>query len=508
MSDAAAAVSECLINLQPRLTFGGELVSFYPSNVVHLADWVGTLRLPANILRAVYVGRLECLAPERHVRKQRHHENSISTLARRSVDILYVAALCAASMTIAAADEQGSEREAARVPGSDASPPQRAVSEGVLGEVTLQRAPDEATVPRAEDEEQHQATIAERRAQTRSTHPELEIVLRVDAETEERLIDLLSEPQMSELERASQISGPYPKAGLQAQLDAWNRQLDALRSLLGETGLEQYQIYMATLSERAQANVFDALLAPKDKLELEQKDKLIALFQESNRRQSKRVFGDRPMLSTVGLPPGEETQRILDLELIAAQERALRELTPFHRWFAERAAQFLTGAQLVALAKMHEREETALKRGVAQARSKAGLVAATANTAAAPIDGAQGLRHPISTDVQLDLAIAVNGNSSVHINHMSRSGETVIVELADGLIVEATPTVYDDDWMWMETRYYEQRSARRRPLGTTSYFGMRIRRPDSPEMQFGDNEVFVMGSKVYLISTRIGAAPL
>ncbi|HEY7643002.1 MAG TPA: hypothetical protein VH814_24945 [Steroidobacteraceae bacterium] len=380
--------------------------------------------------------------------------------------------LCAATTVTAIADEQRASDEVREVAGGTASPPQRVESQSV-------------------------ATLAQRRAQTRQTHPELGLALGLDAETQERLVDLLTEPQMKELERAIEMPGPWLKTGLQARLDAWNRQLDALRSLLGEAGLERYQIYFATISERRQANLLDLRLAPKDRLDAKQKDKLITLFAEDGERLSQRMFQSEAM---------DEVQGNFDLRSIAAQEAGLRNITTSHRWLAEHAAQFLTPPQQQGLAQMHELDETALQRSIEQARRKVGIDAAASSEAQASTDGASAQSMPVSNDLQLDLTIEAIGNLPVRFNHMTRNGEPVMVEIAGGLFAEVTPTVYGNDRMVLHMRYYEQRGARRHKLGA-NYLLMHVRERDSRQA-FDDVDAVVMGSRVYMISTRIGALPM
>ena len=188
---------------------------------------------------------------------------------------------------------------------------------------------------------------------------------------------------------------------MQAQVDAENRKLDALREVLGEEGLERYQQYVTTPGERRQVREVEARLAAADKFSPEQKDRLIALFKEKNRKDLPPPAPPSRMSSFLSSrDPGsptfkEDLQRESQLGTIAANEEILRLRHSSNRWMVEQAAEFLTPTQTSALSKMNEAQTQSLRQWIEKERVRAGL------DRAIPERGEERapLRKPVSGDV-------------------------------------------------------------------------------------------------------------
>ncbi len=115
-------------------------------------------------------------------------------------------------------------------------------------------------------------------------YPELAEAVGIDALTVEKLLDLLTEHQLST------FGTDPPHASfdwLLKEADAEAKRLDTLRGLLGEEGLERYLAYSTTLRERTQVSTFDARLPSEHKLLPAQKEQMIVLYQEDDARRQR-----------------------------------------------------------------------------------------------------------------------------------------------------------------------------------------------------------------------------
>ena len=116
---------------------------------------------------------------------------------------------------------------------------------------------------RLRDPEQRVALRAEQRASVQEWNPELDQALGIDGATREKLLELLTEHQMRQLDRVHNPPPATPddvRDSIQQQADFETQRLTELRELLGEDGLGRYQQYSKTLSERIEMRRFDALL--------------------------------------------------------------------------------------------------------------------------------------------------------------------------------------------------------------------------------------------------------
>jgi hypothetical protein len=294
----------------------------------------------------------------------------------------------------------------------------------------------------------------------------------------------------------------------QAQVDDQNRKLDDLRGVLGEEGLERYQQYVGTQSERRQVRDVDARLDAADKLSPEQKDRLIALFREKNRKDLPPPLPSSRMSSFLDSRyPGwtafqEDLQRSSQLATIEANEEILQLKETSDRWMADRAAEFLTPTQAAALAKANEAQMETHRQWIEQARAQAGLDRAIPerDKESAP------LRKPVSGQVTLELTLRVNGGDPVRVTHTGRNSEPLKIEASDELFVEANWTLFDDDWVDVQLTFFEDGPTGRRRL-ESSGLGSMARISDPPALR-GTSSTIVTGRKAYSVEMTVGAAAL
>jgi hypothetical protein len=368
---------------------------------------------------------------------------------------------------------------------------------------------------RLHDPEQRVALRAEQRASLQEWNPDLDQALGIDGATHEKLLELLTEQQMRQLDRMhSSRPATADDVGdsLQQQADLETQRLSELRALLGEDGLDRYLQYSKTLGERIEMRRFDARLDAADKLRPDQKASLMALYRERLQRELERHRSEhmpRAMHNMRERSTPEEMQRNAQLSTIAANEQSWRRMPQADREFAERAAKFLTPEQLAVLERMNAEKADELRRWIEQARLAAGLNPTIPEHAEVAEPWPQRpVRTPIGGDLKFQVSVAVNGAQPIVVTHSGANRAPVTFEAAEGLIVEATPTLYDDHWLDVNLKYYEETAdGDKRLLQESSGMGTLTRMPDGTPSRGGGMSV-VTGSKGYAVNVIVTAEPL
>ena len=366
---------------------------------------------------------------------------------------------------------------------------------------------------RLNDPAQRRVLRAEQRASVQEGYPDIGEALGLDATTEAKLIELLTDQQMQNLEQHVHFSAQPAQFSIQAQADARNRALGELRELLGDHGLERYQDYMATLAERSQVRMFDARLGAADKLQPEQKTHLMNVFREMNRQDLQPAMRSRRFLSGVSwespeYPSPENLQRAAQLDTIALNESSLRRMKDSHPSAAREAAKFLTPMQLQGFERMNAEQEAGLRQWIEGARAQAGLKPDEPAVAEDPPDMRRPQRTQVTGRITLELIVTVDGNAPTTLNHVGLNGQPVTFEIANGLMVEATPTLFEDHWLDVELAWFEKGRNGKRRLQEASAFGVLTRTPDGSTSRGGGSEMLVTGSKVYAIVAEATAAKM
>jgi hypothetical protein len=242
----------------------------------------------------------------------------------------------------------------------------------------------------------------------------------------------------------------------------------------------------------------------------EQEERLIALLHERTRRAAESMQRTRWMLR--GWQPGErpspeQMQRETQLSTIATNEESWRRGRVLNREIETQAAAFLTPAQLAELSKHHAEEQERLQRWIESARAQAGMDPKIPEHVAAAADVPDQPRIPIDGQVQVEIQLTVNRAEPTTVTQTVRNGESFTFEAADGLIAEATPTLYDDHWLDVAMTYYEQGTTGKRRLPGNSTFGVQTRHRDGTPGGGGGGTV-ISGKKGYAIDARISATAL
>jgi hypothetical protein len=355
---------------------------------------------------------------------------------------------------------------------------------------------------RLKDPAKRVALRQEQRQAIEQMHPDIEQALGVSAATKEKLFELLTDEQMERLD-ASMNRGQDYRLEIQAQADAETRRLTSLRDLLGQAGLEGFKKYLATLGEREQVRKFDELLSVQDKLQREQKEKLIELFADQNRQRFDNLLGHRSVASMRALPSAEEFRRESQLQTIKLNEASLRALEESNPPMAKRAAEFLSPNQLEAFSRMNQERAAVQRRWVEQARLQAGLPPQIPEHSDAESLAQSELRTPMTGEVTFEFTVTVNRAPPVTVTHAGPNAKQILFEAGDGLWVEATPTLFEDHWLNVNLAFYEQNGSEKRRIDKGSSFGNLTRMPDGTPGGGGMGTDVVVGSKGYAVHTRV-----
>jgi hypothetical protein len=365
---------------------------------------------------------------------------------------------------------------------------------------------------RFSDPRQRAAVRAEQRAQIAESHQDIRALLQIDRATERKLIDLLADQQTEDLEQfyitaAGQSSQGDPWERMNARAQRETAKVQALRDLLGQEKLERYQAFARHVNDYRQVAKLDARLAPPDRLNLDQKQRLAELWGEQIRneigmgpfsRRSGSLFGFAPGQQ---LPSPEEMQRQNQLMTLTSNEENWRRMPLADAELRGRAAGFLTPAQLDALAQMNAERAENLRQWIEDARVKMGLSPQIPDEAEPTESPRPALR---TGSVKLAVKLTINGGEATHYTDTVRNGESVTFRCAEGLLVEVRPTMYEDDAFDVRVLYYEPDGrGGRRLIGEGGQMGTYI--PGNQSNGFGGS--VITGNQGYAIQLSTQVEP-
>lgn len=356
---------------------------------------------------------------------------------------------------------------------------------------------------RLTDPEQRVALRAEQRAALVSQNAGVGRLVGLDPALEQKLLDLLTDQQMERLEQVH--AQPRPSIpDLQQYADETTQRMNALRDLLGDEKLERFQDFEMSQSGRHWVSRLSARLAPADRLQPDQEDRLTALKQEQFQMpptaiESWRAFR-RPNSQRTSL---EDMQRESQRQARIANENSWRKRQVENGVLEQKAAAFLTSTQLAELSKYQAEEQDNLRRFVESARAEAGMDPKIPEQPEA-VDGIPKL---IEAQLQVEVSLAVNREPTT-VTRTVRNGESFTFEAAQGLIVEATPSMYDDNWIDVHLRYYEDGATGRRRLSGASISAAQSRQPDGSLTSGGSGGTVIAGRKGYAVETKVNAKVL
>jgi hypothetical protein len=156
---------------------------------------------------------------------------------------------------------------------------------------------------------------------------------------------------------------------------------------------------------------------------------------------------------------------------------------------------------------MNAEQQSNLRQWIEGARIRAGLSPEIPAHAEPPVPQSQPQRTAVAGQVKVEFTIRVNHHEETRVSHVGVNGEPFTIEAADGLIVEAIPTLFDDNWLDVKTTYYERSDTGKRQIGAGG-LGTLSRFTDSTGNLGGGSGSVVIGTKAYAITVMATAEPL
>jgi HPt (histidine-containing phosphotransfer) domain-containing protein len=358
------------------------------------------------------------------------------------------------------------------------------------------------TKERLADPEQRAVLRAEQRAAVVSQNVGVRRLVGLDASMEQKLIELLTDQQMERLEQM--YVQPRQLPDLQKYADEATQRMNALRDLLGDEKLERFQVFEMNQSARYWVGQFSARLAPADQLQPEQEDRLTALKQEQFQRASAAIGSFRTFRHSIGQPLLiEDMQRDSQRQALVANENSWRTREVEHRALEQKAAVFLTSTQLTELSRYQAQEQDNLRRFVEAARAEGGMDPKIPETP----ERVEETPKLIEALVQVEVRLTVNREPTT-VTRTVRNGESFTFEAAQGLIVEATPMMYDADWIDVHLKYYEEGATGRRRLSGGSISTAQARPANGSLGTGGSGGTVITGRKGYAVESTVNAKVL
>jgi hypothetical protein len=188
-------------------------------------------------------------------------------------------------------------------------------------------------------------------------------------------------------------------------------------------------------------------------------------------------------------------------------EKSWRRQQVDNQELEQKAVAFLTSVQLKELSEYHAQQLRTQQSYVESARAEAGMDPKIPQKS----EAVEEARTLIEALLQVELKLTVNRESTT-VTRMVRNGEPFTVEAAQGLIVEATPVMYEDDSLELQLKYYEDGATGRRRLSGGVTSASYTRHPDgslrNSGTAFGSGGSIVTGRKGYAVDTALNADKL
>jgi hypothetical protein len=366
---------------------------------------------------------------------------------------------------------------------------------------------------RLKDPAQRASLRAERRADLLQSHAEVGRALSIDAATENALIDLLTDQQMEQLDWFHLRMANPSFAGESMMHDEAARQtrrIEALRELLGERRLEQYQAFEKTLGERSQVRQLNARLDPAHKLTREQAERLVPVYQAHNARWVNVYRGSmasQPLFDETlqTMPSPAQLRQRGQLMTIAINEDHWRRMPGHNRTLMDQAAAVLTAPQLAMLSQIQSEQANQLQLRIEQLRTQAGLSPQIPAAPEAPAEAAPA-RTERAGDVRVSIRLSIDRKEPAIFSQVVSNGAAVTFDVGDGMFVDATPTLYEDGLFDLRLAYHEQSSTGRRLLGEMQHRGdIKNQSAAVDFMHSGGSASIIVGRKAYAVEldTRV-----
>jgi hypothetical protein len=358
------------------------------------------------------------------------------------------------------------------------------------------------------DPEQRAQALAQRIEQQRASNRDLVTVLRLDSRTEDKLIALLADQQLSrELQPPFYITSASSDGKLYNPMldDAtrYTQRMQEIARIIGAARLDDYVDYERKLGFRTLVMAFDAVLPDEGKLTFEQRNALTDLFYDQSYRSNQGFRGFGRLLALNLNASVAERDRRMQIQNIASNERNVSTMEAANRELLERAAAILTPEQTKALAASKQRELDQ-QRAWTQAQRKA-LGIAPDETLEDLEDDVAPPSPPISKNLRLTINLMVNETQVVK-QLTSIRGGSVSFNAPEGLLVEVRPYVQGQQ-LYTDIKFYENMRGGRRMIGQMGGSAQLIE-PGKPATNGGSGASMVQGRKGYAVNWSVSGSYL
>jgi hypothetical protein len=180
---------------------------------------------------------------------------------------------------------------------------------------------------------------------------------------------------------------------------------------------------------------------------------------------------------------------------IEANENVWRRTPEANRQLRQQAAAFLTAAQLSQFEQLHADKLQQLQQSIEHMRAQAGLSPNIPATVEAP----KPIVQEFTRAVRVWIKIAVNNAMPATFAEVVNSGTPFTFEMDEGLLVEATPTVFGNDTYALHIKYFEQTQTGKRLIGLIRNVGTLSRPEPADDWIMGGGSSVVVGSKAYTV---------
>jgi hypothetical protein len=391
--------------------------------------------------------------------------------------------------------------------GAEAGKPGRAVA-GPISEEEYSRQTAEMQ-KRLNDPRLRDELRVETRAQIVWMNPDLAQVLGLDPQAESRLLDLLTDQQMTHLRQywSGELlpQRPATAAGLNdrqlKRAEEQTRRLEELRNLLGEEGLERYRNYQDTVHQRQAVRLFAARLQQEDQLTSDQSDRLMLLLRQQLEEQLRgRQFESH---ASHRFPPADPEAG--QKHNVALNEWSFWRMQTESQQLISRLPEVLTPRQIDVFVQMEAEKIDCQRSVVEQMRVDAGMSREIPAPGAADEDLQ---RKRVPGRVKLEISVKVNEGQPTVVSLVTENGRAASFEGPESLWVEATPTLFEDGWADVRFDFYEQSGGKWRALGGSPGMGMQTRHPRRVPVGDLAMRTVITGSRGYALAIGARVTPV
>jgi hypothetical protein len=347
---------------------------------------------------------------------------------------------------------------------------------------------------------EHRKVIHEKqRAAVIRMYPDVGRVLALNAALELRLIDLLVDEQMARLdERYGSDQSQTHDEKIQQRADAYTRQMDRVRALLGVEGPLRLLDYQLTTLDRASLLHFEERLSEHDKLSENVRAQVIEFLRAERESQVARARARARLrgISTFEMHEPGGLARVIAREnydalqdMPRASARLLAQLEPM-----------LSPPQFAVYADMETAKLAAQQRFVDELLADAGLDKSALSRAG---DTIPQIHKPAAGPLRFDLDVQVNGVAGKIANLLTANGDVAEVQLMDGLTLELVPTLLENGWLDVKTRFIEGSSTWRRVPSTGPGSGHAMRHREGAMREVDIVRTVVEGTRGYAVFVKM-----